>query len=80
MRRRRYTSPQKDLLPRERFRNVLGAFGLRRAQRERWRDARVLLVDDIMTTGATCSEVARLLKQAGAAAVAVAVIARADGS
>ncbi len=76
----RYTGPQKDLLPRERFRNVRGAFRLRRSDRERWRDSRLLLVDDILTTGATCSEVARLLKQSGAAAVAVAVVARADGS
>ena len=76
----RYTGPQKDLLPRERFRNVRGAFRLRRSDRQRWQDSRVLLVDDILTTGATCSEAAQLLKRAGAAAVAVAVVARADGS
>jgi ComF family protein len=76
----RYTGPQKDLLPRERFRNVRGAFRLRRSCRQQWQGARLLLVDDILTTGATCSEVARLLKQSGAAAVAVAVVARADGS
>ena len=78
--RRRYTGPQKDLLPRERFRNVRGAFRLRRWKQRRWQDSRLLLVDDILTTGATCSEAARVLKQAGAAAVAVAVVARADGS
>jgi ComF family protein len=77
--RRRYTSPQKDLLPRQRFRNVRGAFAVRRIQGRRLQDARVLLVDDILTTGATCSEAAKLLKQAGAAAVAVAVVARAEG-
>jgi ComF family protein len=76
----RYTGPQKDLLPRERFRNVRGAFRLHRADPTRWQNSRLLLVDDILTTGATCSEVAGLLKQAGAAAVAVAVVARADGS
>ncbi len=76
----RYTGPQKDLLPRERFRNVRGAFRLRRSDRKRWQGSRLLLVDDILTTGATCSEVARLLKQSGAAAVAVVVAARADGS
>ncbi len=76
----RYTGPQKDLLPRERFRNVRGAFRLSRSNPIRWQDSRLLLVDDILTTGATCSEVARLLKQSGAAAVAVAVVARADGS
>jgi len=78
--RRRYTSSQKDLLPRERFRNLRGAFALRRGQLRRVKDARLLLVDDILTTGATCSEAANLLKRAGAAAVAVAVVARADGA
>ncbi len=34
----RYTGPQKDLLPRERFRNVRGAFRLRRWDRRRWQD------------------------------------------
>jgi len=80
LRRRRYTSPQKDLSPRERFRNVRGAFGLARWRQQRWQDSRVLLVDDILTTGATCSEAAGLLKQAGAEAVAVAVVARAGAS
>ena len=39
----------------------------------------MLLVDDVLTTGATCSEAAKMLKQAGAASVAVAVVARAEG-
>jgi ComF family protein len=76
----RYTRPQKEIPPRERFRNVRGAFRLRRKDAKRWQDARLLLVDDILTTGATCSEAARLLKHSGAAAVGVAVVARADGS
>jgi ComF family protein len=37
---------------------------------------RVLLVDDVMTTGATCSECALALKRAGAKEVSVAVLAR----
>ena len=75
--RRRNTLPQMDLSPRQRFQNVRGAFGIRRATGLRGR--RVLLVDDILTTGATCSEVAKALKEAGASAVAVAVLARAQG-
>jgi predicted amidophosphoribosyltransferase len=38
----------------------------------------VLLVDDVLTTGATCSAAARALKKAGAARVIVVVIARAE--
>ena len=39
----------------------------------------VILVDDILTTGATCGAAARALKRAGAARVVVAVIGRAEG-
>ena len=77
--RQRNTLPQKELLPRERFKNVRGAFRLRGKRIARLEGSRVLLVDDILTTGATCSEAARVLKQAGVAAVAVAVVARALG-
>lgn len=71
------TLPQANLPPSRRFRNVKGAFRVQRP--DRVKNARVLLVDDVLTTGATCSEAAKVLKQAGAAAVTVAVIARAMG-
>jgi ComF family protein len=73
--RRRNTLPQSGLAPSRRFENVHGAFRVRRP--DAIQGARVLLVDDVLTTGATCSEAARMLKKAGAAMVAVAVVARA---
>ena len=72
----RNTIRQPKLPPHKRFENVRGAFRL--APGYDFHDARVLLVDDVLTTGATCSEAARVLKQAGASAVAVAVLARAE--
>jgi len=77
LRRYRNTLPQKDLPVGQRFRNVRGAFAVRRSYD--LQGARVLLVDDILTTGATCSEAAGVLIKAGAAMVAAVVIARAQG-
>lgn len=74
--RRRNTLPQSELLPRERLANVRGAFRVRAGYD--LRGARVLLVDDILTTGATCGEIARVLRRAGATAVFAAVLARAQ--
>ncbi|HEX4129995.1 MAG TPA: ComF family protein [Pirellulales bacterium] len=75
--RRRSTEPQHLLSPGQRRRNVRGAF--RTSPRLNWRGASALLVDDILTTGSTCSEIARLLKHSGAAEVNVLVVARAQG-
>jgi ComF family protein len=71
------TRPQTEVSGKQRFSNVRGAF---RARKSHYlKDARILLVDDVLTTGATGSEAARILKEAGAAMVAVAVVARAHG-
>ncbi len=74
--RRRNTAPQADLLPTQRFSNVRSAFRLRRGYA--LRAARVLLVDDILTTGATASAAAGTLRRGGAATVQVTVLARAE--
>lgn len=74
--RRRYTRPQAGLTQPERRTNVRNAFALRPGYHVA--GARVLLVDDILTTGATCSEAARILKKAGALSVAVVVVGRAQ--
>jgi ComF family protein len=75
--RSRLTQPQGSLTRTARFSNLRKAFSLRDAHR--FRETRVLLVDDVMTTGATCHEAARTLRKAGTSAVAVAVLARAAG-
>ena len=71
----RNTKLQSSLPRSKRFLNMRGAFRVRRP--DLVVGARVLLVDDTLTTGATCSEAAKMLKRAGAAMVAVAVVARA---
>jgi len=75
LRRSRRTQRQADLAPGNRHRNVRGAF---RANRQYdMQGARVVLVDDVLTSGATCSEAARALVRGGAADVLAMVIARA---
>ncbi|MBX3481101.1 MAG: ComF family protein [Caulobacter sp.] len=59
-----------------RRRNVAGAFAVPPSRRARIEGRRVLLVDDVLTTGATADACARTLKAAGAADVSLAVIAR----
>jgi ComF family protein len=75
--RRRNTIRQMELPPRKRFLNVRDAFALRAGYD--LKGSRVLLVDDVLTTGATCSAAAKTLKQAGVAWVGAAVLARAEG-
>jgi len=74
LRRSRSTLRQFDLSPPERWKNVRRAFSVRAGYH--LRSAHVLLVDDVLTTGATCSEAARVLKRAGAKEVTVFVVAR----
>jgi ComF family protein len=59
-----------------RRRNVAGAFAVPTGWRARVEGRRILLVDDVLTTGATAEGCCRVLKAAGAARVDVAVIAR----
>jgi len=73
----RHTPLQSGLVRTQRFENVRGAF--RSTERYHFRGANVLLVDDILTTGATASEAAHTLKRAGAGNVVAVVLARTSG-
>lgn len=75
--RKRRTRRQIGLGPRAREENVRGAFAVTEAGRAALFGQRVVLVDDVYTTGATASAVARVLKRAGAADVTVLTFARA---
>lgn len=71
--RRRHTKAQADLAGDERFLNVKGSFSV--AEKDLIRGKNVLLIDDVLTTGATSSEAALTLKEAGAGIVFVLTLA-----
>jgi ComF family protein len=77
--RHRATPSQGGLGRRGRVRNVAGAFALHSRLARRADGRRVLLIDDVHTTGATLGECARLLRRAGAARVDVLTLARVAG-
>ncbi len=74
LRRVAFAPSQTRLTASQRRRNVRGTFAARETEWVRGRT--FLLVDDVMTTGATVNECARVLKEAGAAAVYVVTVAR----
>lgn len=74
LRRVRFTATQTHLTAHQRADNVRGAFQVRLPRR--LRNRHLLLVDDVMTTGATVSECSRCLLDGGAAKVWVVTVAR----
>lgn len=74
--RTRHTRAQSELPLKERLRNVEGAFALEPAHRAALAGQRVLLVDDVMTTGASLRAAALPLQQAGVAQLTCLVLAR----
>ncbi|MDB5412325.1 MAG: phosphoribosyltransferase [Rubritepida sp.] len=76
LRRIRATQPLGDLGAREREAVLAGAFGLAPGAAARLQGRRVLLIDDVLTSGATADACARTLLAGGAASVAVLAAAR----
>lgn len=74
--RKRHTPPQTGLSRSEREKNVRGAFQINPKYKKSIEGKSILLVDDVMTTGATLSACARTLLKAGAKEVNVLTLAR----
>lgn len=72
----RDTDAQSGLPRAQRLRNLRGAFVAEPMQRDALRGRSVVLVDDVMTTGATLEAAARVLRECGAARVSGVVLAR----
>lgn len=76
LRRRRATRSQVGLSEDQRRRNVAGAFMVPEPKTQLVQDRNILIIDDVLTTGATLDACARVLKRAGARRVDVLVLAR----
>lgn len=72
-------TPSQRQLPRpERLANLVGAFAVEPLRVGELRDQRVVLVDDVMTSGASLYTAARVLRQAGATHISALVLARTE--
>ena len=76
--RRRHAPAQSSLPRRQRLRNVQGAFALAPQHRHVLQDKRVVLFDDVMTSGASLFAAAQVLREAGAAHITGLVLARTE--
>lgn len=74
----RDTAPQHALGRTERLHNVRGAFAVQPLRAASLRGQRVVLVDDVMTSGASLHAAATVLREAGAAHITALVVARTD--
>ena len=72
-------TPSQRTLPRsERLANVLGAFAVEPLRAHQLRGKNVVLIDDVMTSGASLHTAARVLRQAGVGHIAALVLARTE--
>ena len=76
--RTRHTPAQRTLPRAERLSNLQGAFAVEPLRAQEIRGKRVVLVDDVMTSGASLHTAAQVLRQAGAQHVSAIVLARTE--
>ena len=74
--RTRHTPPQRSMTREQRLKSLRGAFAVHPLRSSVLRGRRVVLVDDVMTTGATVGAAARVLREAGVAHITALVVAR----
>lgn len=70
----RHTPPQSSMGRKSRLKGLKGVFQVRR---DTFKNSRIMLVDDIMTTGSTLRECSKVLLEAGVAEIRVTILARA---
>ncbi|HVF40604.1 MAG TPA: phosphoribosyltransferase family protein [Gemmatimonadaceae bacterium] len=78
--RTRKTRSQTELTPAERLSNVAGAFRVPKSEAPRVRGAHIVLVDDVITTGATLCACAKALFASGALTISYSTFGRAPAS
>lgn len=76
--RTRDTPSQRGLPRAERLANLVGAFAVEPLRAAQLRGKKVVLIDDVMTSGASLHTAARVLREAGAAQVSALVLARTE--
>lgn len=77
--RTRGTPPQVGLAKAERARNVQGAFSVTKSARAEVKGRKLVIIDDVLTSGATANACANALRRVGAGRVDVLVLARVVG-
>lgn len=75
LRKRKGAKAQVSLSEKERWENVRGIFSVDDDEKEKFKGKSILLVDDVLTTGATASECSRVLRKCGAEKIVVATLA-----
>lgn len=73
-----HTTEQSQLARTQRLHNLQGAFAVEPLQCSRLQGRRIVLIDDVMTTGATLHQAALALRQAGALHITALVLARTE--